>query len=102
MPWMEMIVPAWRASAFARDSPRGGHDAPTVDERSGHVDPTDGERLGRGDALAPAAPGVFDHRPAVLILEDRRLFRREEGADGLRGQQESGIRGVHLDLRHDR
>ena len=67
-----------------RDAAAADRDDDVVvhDQRADGVDLLNGQRLGRGDHPPPAAPGVFDHLPAVL-LEAARFFLGHEAADRL-------------------
>src|SRR5262252_2568971 len=58
--------------------------------------PTPRIASGRGEA------GIFDHLPAVLLLQLGGAGRREERADRLGRLEKRGIGGVDLDLRDER
>ena len=70
---------------------RRDDDVAPVDESGGDLDASHGARLGRRDDLAPAAPGVLDHRPTRgLLLRTRRGSCEKNGPTGLDGFRNAG------------
>ena len=59
-------------------------------------------RLRRGDDAAPAAAGIFLHRPALFFGDLLRLFGAVETPDRLRRLFKGGVALVYDDLRHER
>ena len=81
---------------------RGDDDVAAVDQGGRDLDAADFAGLRRGHDPAPSASGVLGNGPSGGPLHQLGLLLREKRADRLGGFQERRVRGVDLDLGHDR